>query len=630
VAKLTLSSLDIPSADLGPENPHAPLYQPFAPVATYEGEEVSVDHSLPYRMQDGYDRRLSLRRHRVAILESDRLTATFLLDLGGKLRSLVHKPSGRDLVFVNPVFQPANFAIRNAWCSGGVEWNVGIFGHCVFTCSPVFAARTVAPDGGDGLRIWEFERTRSVVWQVDFWAPEGSDFLFWSPRIVNPHDEATPMYWWTNLTVAEEPGGRVLAPARFAIEADHENGDALIRRDLANEPDLTYPQRRDLPRDTYFEIPSEERPWIAHVSAGASGVVHVSSPRLFGRKQWVWGMEEGGRRWQEWLNPGAAYIELQAGLTKRQSEYVTMPAKADWQWLEAFGPADGVDASDWGRAVDRVRALLVPPAEFDGKEGLMREMARRLPTEIVHMGSGWGALEAARRTVLGIGPFSGAETPFPAETIYSDQAPWMRALSASPPYDEPQSEPGSYVGPEWRSILEREPNSWLKWLHLGVIAWQEGERKQARRAWERSLGEEPNGWAMRNLAMLDRLDGDHGGACAKILEAHRLLPDDPNLADEVCRICSDARDDDSLASVVDGFDASLRRRPRVRLAAAQVALHRGDFDSVADFFQSPCDLVDIREAETTISDLWRVLCEQEPARGEPGAPPGDWDFRMRH
>ena len=42
---------------------------------------------------------------------------------------------------MNPVFQPGNLAIRNAWFSGGVEWNMGIRGHSVYTCSPVFAAR---------------------------------------------------------------------------------------------------------------------------------------------------------------------------------------------------------------------------------------------------------------------------------------------------------------------------------------------------------------------------------------------------------------------------------------------------------------------------------------------------------
>jgi len=64
-----------------------------------------------------------------------------------RLWSLVHKPSGRELLDVNPVFQPANPAIRNSWLIEGVEWNIGIIGHSPFTCSPLFAARVEWVDG---------------------------------------------------------------------------------------------------------------------------------------------------------------------------------------------------------------------------------------------------------------------------------------------------------------------------------------------------------------------------------------------------------------------------------------------------------------------------------------------------
>jgi len=36
------------------------------------------------------------------------MRATFLLELGGRLWSLVHTPTGRELLHVNPIFQPGN------------------------------------------------------------------------------------------------------------------------------------------------------------------------------------------------------------------------------------------------------------------------------------------------------------------------------------------------------------------------------------------------------------------------------------------------------------------------------------------------------------------------------------------
>ena len=47
----------------------------------------------------------------------------------------VQAPLPRELLFNNPIYQPANLALRNAWLAGGIEWNVGQFGHSFLTCS---------------------------------------------------------------------------------------------------------------------------------------------------------------------------------------------------------------------------------------------------------------------------------------------------------------------------------------------------------------------------------------------------------------------------------------------------------------------------------------------------------------
>ena len=629
---LTLSWLEIPSADLGSENPHASLKQSFAPVAQYLDEEVPSDRGMPYRLQDEYDRTLKLRKHRVAVLESDRLVATFLLDLGGRLWSLIHKPTGRELLHVNPVFQPANFAIRNAWFSGGIEWNIGIFGHCVFTCSPVFSAITVAPDGTQGLRIWEYERLRGVVWQLDFWAPEGSDFLYWAPRITNTHERTIPMYWWTCIAVNEEPEGRVIAPAMSAIEPNHSAGGALSVPDLVEEQDLTFPQRRDLPHDTYFKIAEKERPWIAQVNQDGVGVVHVSTSFLPGRKQWVWGMERSGRRWQDWLNPGGApYIEIQGGLAYKQSDYVPMPAGATWSWLEAFGPISGVATTPWETAVDQLKCKLeshLPPAQFEDAKIALFSAALEPPEAVNHMGSGWGALECERRAKLSLCPLSGHETPFPASTIGDSEGAWQHLLNTGAlPELDPSQPPGDYVGPEWREFLDATASkSWRTWLHLGVVYFQEGRQDLAREAWERIL---PNGWAYRNLAILDSMEGRIVDASKKILDAHRLLPFEPHIVDEACQLLGIASDFTAFEQFIGGLPREMRYRPRVRLADALLAFHKHDLSRAVAYFDPPCDLIDIREAETTISELWRNICQVDPAIGDPMRPPPSYDFRMK-
>ena len=167
MSELRFETLRMPGADVGPENPLPPLsrggnrhmdrtkYVGFADEMLEQMAYGHPDNYLPYTMQDRYGRQLRDRDFHVAVLQNDTLKATFLLELGGRLRSLIHKPTGRELLEANPIFQPANLAVRNAWFSGGVEWNIGMLGHFPLTCAPLFAGRVTTPDGTPVLRMWD-------------------------------------------------------------------------------------------------------------------------------------------------------------------------------------------------------------------------------------------------------------------------------------------------------------------------------------------------------------------------------------------------------------------------------------------------------------------------------------------
>lgn len=81
---------------------------------------------LPYLTQDGYTREQQETEFPTVVLENKYLRAVFLPTMGGRLWQLYDKIADRDLLYVNPVFQPCNLALRNAWFSGGVEFNVGM------------------------------------------------------------------------------------------------------------------------------------------------------------------------------------------------------------------------------------------------------------------------------------------------------------------------------------------------------------------------------------------------------------------------------------------------------------------------------------------------------------------------
>ncbi len=384
MSQLRLEPYSMPAADLGVENPLPALF--FNDEELHAAQEIDAQvpadmlenmryghlpNILPYAMQDGYNREKRPRDFRAAVLENDILRATFLPELGGRLWSLIHKPTGRELLYVNSVFQPANLALRNAWFSGGVEWNIGTIGHTPFTCSPLFAARLQRADGTPVLRMYEWERIRQVTYQIDAWLPDDSSVLFVRVSIYNPRREPVPMYWWSNIAVPENPATRVLVPAESAYRYNYKQL-RVIPVPVWNGRDNSYPAHSPNATDFFFHISENRLPWIAALDETGKGLVQVSTSPLMGRKLFVWGAESGGRRWQEFLSePGQAYFEIQSGLARTQLEYLPMPAQTRWTWLEAYGllSADPqVHGADWQTATTSAADALenlIPRAQLE-------------------------------------------------------------------------------------------------------------------------------------------------------------------------------------------------------------------------------------------------------------------------
>ncbi len=665
MSELRLETIEISAARLGPSNPLPALHAYHTASIDASAEDAKLDHPdrgneasiLPYTLQDDYDRLLQPRKFTVAVLENDILRATFLLELGGRLWSLFHKPARRELLHVNPVFQPANLSVRDAWFSGGVEWNISIIGHCPLTCSPLFAARVSAADGSPILRLWEFERIRAVPFQIDFHLPDGSPFLFVRPRIGNPNEVAIPMYWWSNIAVDETEEMRVLAPAGRAFY--HAYDRSLRSQDLPTRDgqDVTHPTRRAAAADLYFQIAPEQRPWIAALDREGLGLVHASTQRMIGRKMFVWGMDPGGRRWQEHLSvPGHPYIEIQGGLATKQTEYVLMSAGARWEWLEAYGLLEGdprsVHLADWRSAVGHVQERLeaaLPREVLEAQFARFAVDADERPAEILHTGSGWGALENRRRARFNLTPVGIPGAPFPDASLGPEQEPWLRLLEdGALPHRDPADIPGAYMTHSaWKTILENAVGAgqgahWLSLLHLGIMRYRYLDMNGARQAWEGSRELTTSAWSLRNLAMLSADEGNADRAADLSAAAASMMPRSTPLAIEASEALLRAGRFADLRSFVASLPAPVAIHGRLRLLATIAALRLGDLTPVESFFARPCDIANIREGELSLSELWFEWHEARLSRAE-GLPvnetlrarvrrafplPKEFDFRM--
>ncbi|HEU4909764.1 MAG TPA: DUF5107 domain-containing protein, partial [Propionibacteriaceae bacterium] len=200
------TTLPLLAAELGPDSP----LPPFTGLQRLPDPSSSPDlppdlreriaygrlaNPLPYPLQNGYRRELG--KHKIAAIQlsNGRLQGLVLPGFGGRLWSLRDLLDDRDLVFTNQRLQFANFALTDAWFAGGVEWNLGSTGHSATTSRPVFAG-SVPSSRGEAVRIWEWERTRDLVFSADLLMPADRPLLIAFVRIRNPDPEPKPLYWW--------------------------------------------------------------------------------------------------------------------------------------------------------------------------------------------------------------------------------------------------------------------------------------------------------------------------------------------------------------------------------------------------------------------------------------------------
>ncbi|QUQ64375.1 DUF5107 domain-containing protein [Kutzneria sp. CA-103260] len=627
-----LDTVTLPVAAVGPDNPLPPLAppRPVTPLVDASAADPDMTRNLaygrpatllPYTVQDAYTRDLTDRKLAVAVVDNGILRAEFLLDFGGRMRSLVHLPTGRELLHRNPILQPANLALRNAWFAGGIEWNLGTTGHTPLTCAPMHAARVVLPDGIEVLRMWEFERSRELVYQIDAYAPEGSAVLYVHVRIINPNQHEVPAYWWSNIAVPETPGTRVLAPADAAYHLAY---DGVLRRvpiPVHDGVDRSYPARGRHAADYFYDIAPHRRRWIAALDADGTGLVQSSTDLLRGRKLFLWGQGTGGRRWQEWLSPpGHPYLEIQAGLARTQLEHLPMPAGAQWSWLETYGLLTADPATtrhpDWDiacAAVEDALHELVPRHLVDAEHDAARRWIDQPPTDRLHTGSGWGALEQLHRSATGDHSLELPGVPFDADTLRREQEPWLTLLATGDiPAPAPLDTPRSYqVSPGWRQRLEHARDNWFTWLHRGVARWHAGEADAARDAWLASLEATANPWALRNLAVHDLRAGRADNAASSLLRASAMTPTVLRaLAVETLQVLLAADRSWEALALVDRLAPDLRADGRIQLLECAAALAAGRLDRAARLVDTGIVVADLREGEDALDQLWFAYHDQ--------------------
>ena len=656
---LTFEKITLPSAQLGGESSLPPLAikqidkenEPIPCFAEDEGLYVNYGETIfgfPYRAQDMYDRELKDREYDSAILENDYLKATFLPQFGGKLWSLIDKTTGKELLFRNDVVRPCNLAIRNAWTSGGVEWNMGVVGHSPMTCSLVNTARTQLEDGTPVLRFYWFERIRCCIAQMDFFLPEDSKNLFVRTRITNPNEETTPMYWWSNIAAGQDNGVRVVVPAEEAYLAES-TADSLIYRVASipqfNGVDVTYPLRSPNAYDYFWKVKGNGLRYICQLDKDGYGLATSATDMLRGRKLFVWGDTQGGRRWQNFLTADdqtGSYCEIQVGLARTQLECVPMPPRTVWEWVETYGAMQADKEKihgSWTDARAEVEGIFAQSLTKDFLEKLLdntRTMAKS-QAQSVYQAEGWAELENLRRKASGERGLMCDHLQFAATE--DAQEAWIRLLDeGTVGQHDPREIPVSYQSQaQWlqllrKAIADKDQNNWYAYYLLGTAEAAKLNYPEAKELLQKSMALQPSAWAGYVLAIVAQEEKDNDACIRYIVDAFKLRNDDISLAREVFRCLYQAQDNTLTVKLFERAAETVKKNPRCIIFYAYALARCGQLDKAEKLLVNNGKYLvvpDIREAETMTSDLWVYINKAKGiSEAEMGEPPRELDFRM--
>ncbi|MFX1703915.1 DUF5107 domain-containing protein [Chitinophaga sp. CC14] len=287
----------------------------------------------PYTSYAETSNRPVLKKYRFVTLENDLLKVTVCPDLGGKVVSMVHKQSGKEVLYVPDVIRQTRILPRFYFVAGGIEVSFPI-SHSPSQNESVLYRIDSTP-GRTYVTCGERELRFGMQWSVEYSLGPADNFLTERVKFYNPGANAYPWMSWSNAALPSAadtkynfPEGRVLLHASHIDTIDWASQGPRVEADIR---EMT----------GYFWKTKNANAFGAYTPSLGTGLYHIADNAVApGIKLWsygygadsTWAMLSTARR--------APYIELQGGPIADQSIKLELQPK-EMRWhVEYWIPAD--------------------------------------------------------------------------------------------------------------------------------------------------------------------------------------------------------------------------------------------------------------------------------------------------
>jgi hypothetical protein len=350
---------------------------PTYPMVDYQSDARNETFNWPYQRFDwqrfkNENPAPQPQTYRLIVLENAFLKVTILPELGGRVWQAIHKPTGANMFYQNPVVKPSPWGPGEqlGWTAvGGLEWNLPVvehgydwgveWGYLPLQHSDDLASVTVfTPRDGrylnasvtvalrSGAASFEIEPTLSNL------SNQPLDFAFWETALLAPGPGNTP----GGETQFILPGNQMTV---HSTEDQRLPGaDQPFNWPIHNGVDYTW-LRNWTHYLGFFEHPAAHGPFVGIYDHNAeAGAVRVYPATV------AQGSKVFGLGWQSPLNSDnftddrSAYVELQGGLTPTFADGYRLPPGGAVTWREVWYPFHAIGGLTYA---DEVAALNVRP-----------------------------------------------------------------------------------------------------------------------------------------------------------------------------------------------------------------------------------------------------------------------------
>ncbi len=306
-------------------------------------QEYEKSIYYPWTRQDYLTGVKKDRTYKTLNLENPFLRVTCIPELGGRIYSVLDKTTNEEMFHKNDVIKPALIAMRGAWISGGIEWNVGPQGHTVFIMEPTLARVCMGDKGEATLIVGATDKTFGTRWEVRLSLWKDKAYLDEEIRLINPTDGVQPYYFWNNTAFPSLKGTRFIYP--MTLGCDHA-GTSFFTWPEFKGKDITWLKNYENMTSVFgYKVGFDF--FGAYDADRDRGIVSAADHhKVPGKKAWTWGKDDFGIVSQMSLTDvgrdASQYIEVQSGPLLTQADFGMLQPQQTVKWRECWYPAHGL------------------------------------------------------------------------------------------------------------------------------------------------------------------------------------------------------------------------------------------------------------------------------------------------